>query len=211
MLREMLRAEIERRWVALLFLAGLFAAPPTLFAIRLHGVRAGWFALAYEETDIFATVLCWTLLFACAVWGFDTWSPDRRAGWVYALALPVKRLRWFFVRYVAGLVCVGGALLGLLAASFLAAAIVSPPAGFYAYPGPYSAWIALSGLMLYTLGFVVGAGSSRRAAVLITLLGVMVAGLAVTAQWAGRTGEHFPLVEATPLRLLTESPRLFDY
>jgi ABC-type multidrug transport system permease subunit len=207
----MLLAEVQRRWAALIALAGLFAATPLLFAVRLQAVPAGWFALEYEQTAIITRVLFGVLVIACAAWGFDTWSPERRGGWVYALALPVRRLRLFALRYVAGLVCLGVAALALLAASYLAAAVVAQPAGFYAYPGPYSAWIALSGLVLYTLGFVVGAHSSRGAATLIMVLAAMAAGLAVSTRRAGPYAERVPFEKASPIRLLVESPRLFDY
>jgi ABC-type transport system involved in multi-copper enzyme maturation permease subunit len=213
LLREMLRAEVERRWAALVGLAGLFAAMPLFFAVRLQAVPEGWFALEYEQTAIFTRVLFWILVFACAAWGYDTWSPERRGGWIYALALPVKRLRLFVLRYVAGLVCLGAAALVLIAASYVAAAVVAYPAGFYAYPGPYSAWIALSGLVLYTFGFVVGAHSSRQAATLIMLLAGVAIGLAVSGQRRARLypGDRLPIERATPIRLLAESPRLFDY
>jgi ABC-type multidrug transport system permease subunit len=212
MLREMLLAEVQRRWAALAALAGLFAAMPLLFAVRLRAMPDGWFALEYEETAIVTRVLFWVLVLACAAWGYGTWSPERRGGWVYALALPVKRLRLFTLRYVAGLVCLGAATLALVAGSFLAAAVVAQPAGFYAYPGQYSTWIALSGLVLYTLGFVVGAHSSRSAATLIMLLVTLAAGLAVSRQRYTRLpGERWQFEKASPIRLLAESPRLFDY
>jgi ABC-type transport system involved in multi-copper enzyme maturation permease subunit len=211
LLREMLFAEVERRWAALVALAGLFAATPLLFAVRLQAVPEGWFALEYEQTAIVTRVLFWILVVACAAWGYDSWSPERAGGWVYALALPVKRLRLFALRYVAGLLCMGAAALALVAASYVAAAVVAYPAGFYAYPGPYSAWIALSGLVLYTLGFVVGAHSSRHAATLIMVLAALAVGLTVTARRAAPMGERVPFARASPIRLLAESPRLFDY
>ena len=91
--------------------------------------------------------------------------------------------------------------------------IVRYPAGFYAYPGPYSAGIALSCLILYTLGFVVGAHSSRRGAALILVLVSVAAGLAMPGRRSAplRTGDRLWIETPSPIRLLAESPRLFDY
>jgi len=213
MLREMLRAEVERRWAALVLLACLCAAMPVLYAIRLRDVRPAWFALAYVEATILTRVLFWMLVVACAVWGFDTWSPERRSGWVYALALPVPRLRLFYLRYAAGLVCLCGVLSALLAAAYAAAAAVALPAGIYAYPAQYSAWMALAGWTLYTLGFVVGARSSRPAATVIMLLVALTAGLAVSGREIGRMPSGFERRSAvsSTLGFLAEPPRLFDY
>jgi hypothetical protein len=213
MLREMLRAEVERRWAVLILLACLCAAIPALYAVRLRGVRAEWFALTYVETALLGRVLFWLLVVGCAVWGFDTWSPERRGGWVYALALPVHRKRLFSLRYAAGLVCLCAAMCALLAAAYAAAAVVALPAGMYAYPVQFSLWTALAGWTLYTLGFVVGARSSRPTATVIMLLVALAAGLAVS----GRRNERLPGDPQWQFRpssvpgLLAEPPRLFDY
>jgi hypothetical protein len=213
MLREMLRAEVERRWAALAVLACLCAAIPTLHAVRLRDVRAEWFALTYAETALLTQALFWTLVVACAVWGFDTWSHERRSGWVYALSLPVPRLRLFSLRYVVGLACLCAAMSALLAAAYLAAAVVALPAGMYAYPAQFSLWTALAGWTLYTLGFVVGARSSRPTATVIMLLVAVAAGLAVS----GRRTRPLPgdaswrLHRSSAPGLLAQPPRLFDY
>lgn len=213
MLREMLLAELQRRWAALAVLACLCASMPALYAIRLRDVRPAWFMLSYVETTILTRVLFWMLVVACAVWGFDTWSPERRGGWGYALALPVPRLRLFSLRYAAGLVCLCAAMAALLAASYAAAAVVARPAGIYAYPAQYSAWAALTGWILYTLGFVVGARSSRPAGTVILLLVALTAGLAVSSRGLERMpgSSGWWSGGASAIGFLAEPPRLFDY
>ena len=213
MLGEMLRAEMERRWTRLAALAGLFAAIPALYAIRLWHVQERWFALRYEETSIVTRVMFWGLVCGSALWGFDTWSPERRSGWVYVLALPVRRLRLFAAKYVAGLICLGAAVAALVAASYLAAVVVTRPAGFYAYPGSFSTWIALPALLLYTLGFVIGARSQRGATVLIMVLAAATVALAVfhPRNASIDRGGEWRVSPTSPIGLLAQSPRLFDY
>lgn len=213
MLGEFLRAEVQRRWAALAALALLFAAMPVLHAVRLVRVDERWFAFRYVETSILTNVLFWGLVLGSAAWGFDTWSPERRSGWVYVLSLPVPRVRMFMAKYVSGLVTIGAAVGVLAVASFAAAAVVREPAGFYAYPGTYTAWIALPCLFLYSLGFVLGARSSRTAAALILVLGFAAAGLAVFSRDSDPLSREMGWRRdpTNPVGILAQSPRLFDY
>lgn len=109
------------------------------------------------------------LLVALAAWGHD-----HQGRHVYALSLPVTRARYTMLRFGAGALF----LLPIVAAVFLGSLIViatgSIPQGLHAYPVALTARFALAALVGYAIFFAIGSGTSRTAAVVLAVVGVVL-------------------------------------
>lgn len=154
----MFRAVLWSQWresrLAMVVLAGVAVAVPLL---SLRGAGA--------VTDPWAS---WDLLRATAQWGAaypilalaaalalaaGAWWPDHRTKHVYALTLPVSRVRYLLLRYSAGLTLLV-ILAALLAVSTFVATIRVPlPTLLHAYPGGITVRFFLAGLSAYTILF----------------------------------------------------------
>jgi len=184
----MFQAVLWSQWresrLAMVVLAGIALAVPLL---SLRGAGA--------VTDPWSS---WDLLRATAQWGaaypilaltaalalaVGAWWPDHRTKHVYALTLPVSRVRYLLLRYAAGLTLLL-AIAGVLAVSTFVAAIRVPlPTLLHAYPGGITVRFFLSGLSAYTILFALSGLTPRMArlvaaAFLLLVLASIVADLA---------------------------------
>ena len=184
MFRAMLWSQWRESRLAMVVLAGIAVAVPLL---SLRGAGA--------VTDPWSS---WDLLRATAQWGaaypilaltaalalaVGAWWPDHRTKHVYALTLPVSRVRYLLLRYAAGLTLLL-AIAGVLAVSTFVAAIRVPlPTLLHAYPGGITVRFFLSGLSAYTILFALSGLTPRMArlvaaAFLLLVLASIVADLA---------------------------------
>jgi hypothetical protein len=184
MFTAILRSQWRESRLAMVVLAGIAVAVPLL---SLRGAGA--------VTDPWSS---WDLLRATAQWGaaypilaltaalalaVGAWWPDHRTKHVYALTLPVSRVRYLLLRYAAGLTLLL-AIAGVLAVSTFVAAIRVPlPTLLHAYPGGITVRFFLSGLSAYTILFALSGLTPRMArlvaaAFLLLVLASIVADLA---------------------------------
>ncbi|HKP75878.1 MAG TPA: hypothetical protein VJT67_10075 [Longimicrobiaceae bacterium] len=169
MLAELIRAEWDRRAAWVLLMLGLFLAIPLRYAMA---ASAGLDDVQLMAAEGFARLALLVVVVAAAAWGAQVWAPERKGRWVYALSLPVGRVRLFGLRYVAGLAWLALAVAVLAAASYAVAATAPLPRFIYAYPGPFTAWVAAVSWLAYTAGFVASARWEHpgRATLLVVLI-----------------------------------------
>ncbi len=203
MLRELIRAEWDRRGLGVALLLGLYLAVPLRYAAALRG------GLSEPEVDGasgLAQFLVLTIVIAAAAWGSGVFTAERKTGWAYVLSLPVDRVRLFALRYLAGLAWLALMVAAAALASFAVAAAAADelPRFVYAYPGPFATWLALASWMAYTLGFAVGVRWDQPGRAFgLGLLGLYLLALPVI-------GLAAPLLEGplSPLRLVLENVML---
>jgi len=184
MLAELIRAEGERRRGGVLLMLGVFLAIPFGYAAALPG---GVSDVELDAMGGFARLGLLAVVAAAAVWGAQVWAPERKGRWVYALSLPVGRVRLFALRYAAGLAWLALAVAALAAASYAVAATAQLPRFVYAYPGAFTAWVAAASWLAYTAAFVSAARWEQpgRAMLLVLLVLFFLPRLTDfgTAQW----------------------------
>ena len=184
MFTAILRSQWRESRLAMVVLAGIAVAVPLL---SLRGAGA--------VTDPWSS---WDLLRATAQWGaaypilaltaalalaVGAWWPDHRTKHVYALTLPVSRVRYLLLRYAAGLTLLLVISAVLAVSTFVAAIRVPLPTLLHAYPGGITVRFFLSGLSAYTILFALSGLTPRMArlvaaAFLLLVLASIVADLA---------------------------------
>lgn len=167
MFRAMLWSQWRESRLAMVVLAGIAGAVPLL---SLRGAGA--------VTDPWSS---WDLLRATAQWGaaypilaltaalalaVGAWWPDHRTKHVYALTLPISRVRYLLLRYGAGLTLML-AIAGVLAVSTLVATMrVSLPPLLHAYPAGITIRFFLAGVSAYTILFALNGLTPRMARII---------------------------------------------
>lgn len=109
------------------------------------------------------------LLVALAAWGHD------HAGrHVYALSLPVTRARYAMLRFGAGALFLLPVVVAVLLGSLVVIATGLIPQGLHAYPAALTLRFALAALVGYAIFFAIGAGTSKTAAVVLAVVGILL-------------------------------------
>ena len=199
MLRELIRAEWDRRRLLLAVMLGLYLAVPLRYAAALDG---GLTEPEVGRASGLAQLLVVAIVVAAGAWGSGTWAPERKTGWAYTLSLPVDRVRFFALRYLAGLAWLAPIIAAAVLLSFAVAAAAADelPRFVYAYPGPFAAWLALASWASYTIGFAAGVRWDQPGrAMTLGMLGLYLLLLPIA-------GLAAPLLEGplSPLRLILE-------
>lgn len=177
MFRVMLWSQWKWSRQALAFLCLLAFALPlvTLRAAADAGGIGRWEVLrllsALQSYGMFYPLLaglCGLLL------AFTAWQSDRRGRHVYALALPIERWRYVLLRFGAGLVLLAGPVLLVWLGALVAVARITLPQGLHGYPTLLALRFALATVVSFACFFSVVAGSSRTAAWILGILGLVI-------------------------------------
>jgi hypothetical protein len=184
MFRAMLWSQWRESRLAMVVLAGIAVAVPLL---SLRGAGA--------VTDPWSS---WDLLRATAQWGaaypilalaaalalaVGAWWPDHRTKHVYALTLPISRVRYLLLRYGAGLTLLL-AIAGVLAVSTLVATMRVPlPPLLHAYPAGITTRFVFAGISAYTILFAFS-GLTPRMARLIAAVFLLLVLVSIVADLA---------------------------
>ena len=203
MLAELIRAEGERRAVGVLLMLMVFLAIPLRYAAA---VSAGLSDVELATAESFARMVLLAVVVTAAVWGAQVWAPERKGRWVYALSLPVGRVRLFALRYAAGLAWLALAVAVLAAASYAVAATAHLPRFVYAYPGSFTAWVAAASWLVYTAAFVAAARweNPGRATLLVLLALYLLLRLTDFAAWTSATSSLSPFGLLSEVTFLLE-------
>lgn len=197
------------KWVLLPFAVAAFGLP-------IIGGRGAW---AAGRTDFTS----WSVLELSQVTGFlyptlaalvgavvalTAWNWDHQTNHVYALSLPVSRVRYTGMKFLAGLVILSVPTFTMLAGGLLSAALVELPAGLRAYPLDISLHFFLACATSFAFLFALAAGTMRTAVIVLgSIAGLIVFGPG-TVEFAG---EVFPELEVLYINqavvdFLIESP-----
>lgn len=95
------------------------------------------------------------------------WSSDQRGRHVYALSLPVSRLRYVMLRLGAGATFLLPTIFAVLVAALVVSAIATLPPGLHVYPVAITLRFALATGLAYALFFAIAASTSRTAGILL--------------------------------------------
>lgn len=166
------------RWSRLIVALGMvagFALP----IISIQGasrdaattLRAGELLDAMQSWGVLYPVLAAALGLLLAV---SAWAPDHRGRHVHALSLPLPRWHYAGLRFAAGLALLAGPVLAVLLGALLASATATLPPGLQAYPVALTVRFALAVLVAFAVFFAVSAGTSRTAAIILSLLGAFI-------------------------------------
>ena len=214
MFAELMRAEWDRRRALLAVLCLVFAAGPLQY-LQLSGEHGLRLLEKLSSAEGQSAMLGVGMAVLAACWGAGAWTPERRGRWVYALSLPVGRVRYFAARYAVSLLWLAVPVAALGAASLAVAAWMAVPGGMYAYPLRYTAWMALLAWVVFSLAFVLAARFENPTRALVAPLAVLVVlgmlselepfqGLRPVMEYA-RTGAY------SPFRMFDDYPNLVGF
>jgi hypothetical protein len=209
----MLAAEWGRRRSVILLLAAAAVLVPVIAYVGIVGNARDGSGDPVADLRLVGTVLAvWGVPL---VWGGGAWKDEHRGGWVYALSLPVGRVRHFAYRYLAGLAWLLVPLAAMALCAYALAAFAQLPRGVYAYPGAFTAWACVTGWMLYSVMFVLGARFERPWMVvggaLVCMVLVNVALETGTFPLGARALELLLYGGASPMRALASGQLPFGY
>lgn len=110
--------------------------------------------------------------------GISTWAPDISGKFVYALSLPVTRLRFVALRFAAGATLAALPVAALLAGALVARAVITLPEGISAYPVALALRFGMATVTCFALVFATAAAGKRF---VYSLLGALVGLIALDA------------------------------
>ena len=127
------------------------------------------------------------------------WNADHRGRHVYALSLPMPRWEFALLRFGAGGLLLGVAVLAVWFGALLSSASVNLPAGLHTYPTLIALRFGLAALVAFAAFFAVAAGTVRTAGyILAVIAGVVLLQIVLNA-----LSVHFDLINGILDRLFT--------
>ncbi|MDH5806049.1 MAG: hypothetical protein OEZ54_12785 [Gemmatimonadota bacterium] len=166
------------KWVRLPLLVATLAA----FAVPLLSMKSVREIGNWQAAAMLDAMASWSIFYPALAAGlglvlaWTAWSTDHRLNHVYALSLPVSRVRFTALRLGAGALLLAAPAGAMLLGSTIATLTTSVPAGLTAYPLAISFRFAVTGLLAYSLFSAISAGSNRTAGVVLGLLLAMIMG-----------------------------------
>jgi hypothetical protein len=202
----------RRRSVILLLTAASLLVPVVAYAGLAASARDGSGDRVADLRLLGMVLAVWAVPL---VWGGGAWKDEHRGRWVYALALPIGRVRHFALRYLAGLAWLLLPLAAMCLSARALAAFVQLPRGMYAYPGAFALWACMTGWLLYTVMFVLAARFERPWMIAVgTLLCLVLANVTLemgTFPTGVRAMELLLYGAASPMRALASGQLPFGY
>ncbi len=170
--------------------AWILAAGLAVVALPVMSVVREWPKDGNAMAQFLSRLDAWSLFYPAAATALGiamatlAWRADRRAGFVYALSLPIERWRQVAYRYGAGAVWVLAIAAALWITALVVVATTSVPPSLRGYPNGLAVKFALATISVFTLGFAILALPDRlkRGLAWATLLVVAVQ---VAALFAG--------------------------
>lgn len=149
----------------------------TTFAIPLLSLRGS--AGARDDAGFIASMQGWAVGYAFAAAGIGlivgilSWSYDHRLRHVYALSLPIKRWRYVFMRFTAGLTLLTLPVLTLFAGSEIVAHSSLIPRTLHAYPLALTLRFAFATLVAFAVFFAISSATARTAGYILGSIGLV--------------------------------------
>ena len=206
------------KWARWLLLAGTIAG----FALPLLSVQgAGGGSREWQARMLLSQMTSWSPLYVILaallglLLGVSAWTADHRGRHIYALSLPVTRARFAMLRWASGAVLLLLPALALWGGAILACVATRLPPGITAYPGSLAGRFALAALVAYALFFLVSAGTTRTAGLVLGVLAAILAAEFLVTYFTGETKLIKTIGEALfywpgPFEVFTGRWMLFD-
>ena len=178
------------------FVIAAFGLP--LLAVQpLGGMGGGW-DIAGSALEALQGFLPLFPLLAAAIGmtlGLSAWNWDHKGEHIYALSLPVSRMRYAMLKFGAGAVVILVPAAALLAGSLVATWAATLPTGLEAYPFRLTIRFVLATLLCYAVIFSMAAGTIRTAVIVLSVaVGVPVLA-SVVIDFAA---VHYPILDTWP-------------
>ncbi|HMA42884.1 MAG TPA: hypothetical protein VKO86_02610 [Gemmatimonadales bacterium] len=167
------------KWTRLVVTLGTIAA----FVLPIASVQGASYNAAspMRAGEILNAMQSWGVLYPALAAALGllvamaTWAPDHRGRHVHALSLPLPRWRYALLRFGAGLLLLTPPVLALLVGAVLATNTAAIPVGLEGYPVALCLRFALATTVAFSIFFAISAGTTRTAAVILALMGAIVA------------------------------------
>ncbi len=204
------------RFGLLPFIIAAYGLP--LLAVQGLGSGPGMEAPSLEAYRVVSTYGFWLPAFPLlatatgVTLALSSWNWDHQLGHVYALSLPISRLRYAVNKMASGVVLALLPAFAFWVGAHVAVASITLPPGLHAYPDQLTVRFLAATLVAYALLFALAAGTMRTTVWL--LLGVAAAmGVSVVlSQWVF---PYFGILRGTNLlgwvlRVLSSAPGPFQ-
>jgi hypothetical protein len=189
-----------------------------LLAVQGLGAGLGMEGASLEAYRVVSTSSLWLPAFpllATAIGvtlALSSWNWDHQLGHVYALSLPVSRMRYAVLKMGAGAVLALLPALAFWIGAHVAVASIALPPGLHAYPDQLTIRFLAATLVAYALLFAMAAGTVRTTVWLLIGVGATLVLSVVLSQWVfPRFGVlHDTNLVAWLIRVLSRTPGPFQ-
>ncbi len=204
------------RFGLLPFILAAYALP--LLAVQGLGARPGMDGASLMAYRVVSTSSLWLPAFpllATAIGvtlALSSWNWDHQLGHVYALSLPVSRMRYAVLKMGAGAVLALLPALAFWIGAHVAVASITLPPGLHAYPDQLAIRFLAATLVAYALLFAMAAGTIRTTVWLLIGVAAALVLSVVLSQWVfPRFGVlHDTNLAAWLIRMLSRVPGPFQ-
>ena len=102
--------------------------------------------------------------------GMAAWRQDQQGRHVYALSLPIARMRYTLFRFAAGGVFLAPVVAAVLIGASLVSLTGAIPNGLHAYPIALTVRFALAAALAYAIFFAISSSTQKTAGIIMGLL-----------------------------------------